>query len=237
MKDFPIPVVAFGTGSQSVEDEGLEFLPMPKAEPLATPVPPDDAAPEELTAAADVIEQLMESMRRHRPGKPGAPRFSLKAMPPGALRALNESLGQGEVSAVVGSGNGVPGWRVQETAFAGVWRVQREDGQGNLAEDILEADDMPGQSLQLDRNVLKNVSEIRSAAQSLKETAALSDAAPMLDHRGQPRHQPVIEAGNFFGGFVFELAQVHPDFQDRKIRPNVRTTKCLNFSEIHDSCA
>jgi hydrogenase-1 operon protein HyaF len=47
------------------------------------------------------------------------------------------------VSAVVGSGNGGPGWRVQETAFAGVWRVQREDGRGGLAEDILEADDIP----------------------------------------------------------------------------------------------
>jgi hydrogenase-1 operon protein HyaF len=143
MKDFPIPVVSFGAGTQPVEDEGLEFLPMPKAEPLTTPIPPDDAAPEELTAAADVIEQLMESMRRHTPGKPGAPRLSLKAMPPGALRALNESLGQGEVSAVVRSGNGVPGWSVQETAFAGVWRVQREDGHGQLVEDVLEADDIP----------------------------------------------------------------------------------------------
>ncbi|EFK95633.1 Hydrogenase expression/formation protein, partial [sediment metagenome] len=87
--------------------------------------------------------QLMEGMRGHRPGAPGAPRFSLRSMPAGALRALNESLGQGEVSAVVGSGNGVPGWHVQETAFAGVWRVQRDDGRGGLAEDILEADDMP----------------------------------------------------------------------------------------------
>ncbi len=141
MKDFPIPVVA-GPGSQP-QDEELAFLPMPKAEPLVTPVPPGDAAPAELAAAADVIEQLMESMRRHLPGRPGAPRFSLKAMAPGALRALNESLGQGEVSAVVGPGNGTPGWRVQETAFAGVWRVQRDDGLGQLLDDILEADDMP----------------------------------------------------------------------------------------------
>jgi hydrogenase-1 operon protein HyaF len=144
MKDFPLPVVAFGAGSQPAEDEGLAFLPMPKAEPLCTPIPPADAAPAELSAAADVIEQLMESMRGHRPGGRGAPRLSLKGMSPGALRALNESLGQGEVSAVVGSGNGVPGWRIQETAFAGVWRVQRDDGLGNLAEDILEADDIPG---------------------------------------------------------------------------------------------
>jgi hydrogenase-1 operon protein HyaF len=88
------------------------------------------------------VEQLLEAMRRHRPGDPGAPRFSLKAMAPGALRALNESLGQGEVSAVVSAGNdGV--WRIQETAFAGVWRSQREDLRGGVVEDVLEADDMP----------------------------------------------------------------------------------------------
>jgi hydrogenase-1 operon protein HyaF len=143
MKPFPLPLVATGPGAHPREDEGLAFMEMPKAEPLATPLPPEDAAPGELMAAADVVEQLIESMERHRPGEVGAPRFSLKAMERGALRALNESLGQGEVSAVVGSGNGVPGWRVQETAFAGVWRVQREDGRGELAEDILEADDMP----------------------------------------------------------------------------------------------
>ena len=143
MKSFPIPVFATGPGSQPLEDEGLAFMPMPRAEPLVTPIPPEDAAPDEMSAAADVVEQLLESLQGFRPGNGAAPRFSLKAMAPGALRALNESLGQGEVSAVVGSGNGAHGWHVQETAFAGVWRVQREDGRGGLAEDILEADDMP----------------------------------------------------------------------------------------------
>ena len=69
-----------------------------------------------------------------------------------------------------------------------------------------EADDLSGQSLQLNRNVLKNMSQISSASHSLKEAAAFSDAATMLNHRGQPSHQPVIETGNLFGGFVFELA-------------------------------
>jgi len=142
MKPFPIPVTAFGAGTQPAEDLELEFLEMPKAEPLCTPIPPENAAAEELAAAADVVEQLLEAMRGHRPGDPGAPRFSLKAMAPGALRTLNESLGHGEVSAVVASGNdGV--WRIQETAFAGVWRSQREDARGGIVEDVLEADDMP----------------------------------------------------------------------------------------------
>jgi hydrogenase-1 operon protein HyaF len=144
MKDFPIPVVAFGLGPQGAQDEGLAFLPMPKAEPLLPPIPPDNASQGELLAAADVVEQLLEAMARHTPGEPDPPRFSLRSMAPGALRALNESLGHGEVSALVAGTRGAPGWLIQETAFAGVWRVQREDRVGGLAEDILEAGDMPG---------------------------------------------------------------------------------------------
>lgn len=142
MKPFPIPVTAFGAGSQPAEDVDLEFLEMPKAEPLRTPLPPEDAAAEELAAAADVVEQLLEAMGRYRPGADNPPRFSLKAMAPGALRALNESLGQGEVSAVVSLANDGR-WRIQETAFAGVWRSQREDSRGAVLEDVLEAGDMP----------------------------------------------------------------------------------------------
>lgn len=142
MKDFPIPLVSRAAGPQS-PDDGLEFLPMPKAEPLATPIPPENLPAEDVAAAADVVAQLVGAMRRTPHGNGNAPRFSLKAMAPGALRALNESLGQGEVSALVAAGNGAPGWRIQETAFAGVWRVLREDGRGQRLDDLLEAGDMP----------------------------------------------------------------------------------------------
>jgi hydrogenase-1 operon protein HyaF len=141
MKDFPIPVVAFGPGSQPV-DEGFDYFPMPRVEPLARAIPPEDAAADDRAAAADVVAQLIESMDRHRQGGE-VPRFSLKAMAPGALRTLNESLGEGEVSAKIASTRGSPGWRVQETAFAGVWRVLREDARGQRLEDLLEAADMP----------------------------------------------------------------------------------------------
>lgn len=143
MKPFPLPLVAVQPGMQPLENVPPEFMPMPRAEPLVTPIPPDDAAPGELGAAADVIEQLIESLDDFRSGRSGAPRFSLRAMDPGVLRTLNESLGQGEVSVRVGSGNGAAGWRIQETAFAGVWRVQRDGAAGRLSEDLLEAGAMP----------------------------------------------------------------------------------------------
>jgi hydrogenase-1 operon protein HyaF len=141
MKPFPVPLVPAAPAPDL--DGSFAFLPMPKAEPLMTPIPPEDAARSDLAAAADVVEQLLESLARVRLGVAVAPRLSLEAMAPGALRVLNESLGQGEVSARVETGHGGGGWSVQETAFAGVWRVQRDDGRGGLAEDVLEADDMP----------------------------------------------------------------------------------------------
>lgn len=142
MREFPIPLVTVGADPRPVQDAELDYMPMPGAEPLRTPIPPGDAAPTELAAAAAVVEQLLEAMARHRPGGREAPRFSLKAMAPGPLRALNESLGQGEVSAIVHANAGAP-WRVQETAFAGVWRVRREDERGQAIEEVLEAGDMP----------------------------------------------------------------------------------------------
>jgi hydrogenase-1 operon protein HyaF len=141
--DFPVRVVAAGPGSQPAQD-GFDYLPMPGAEPLRTPIPPADVAAEDLAAAADLVEQLLAKMRLHHPGNgTPPPRFSLKGMAPGALRALNESLGQGEVSARIESPHGGAGWRIQESAFAGVWRVLLEDARGHRIEDLLEAGDMP----------------------------------------------------------------------------------------------
>src|SRR5947209_1273069 len=141
MKPFPIPVVAFGPGSQPDEPD-FSYLPMPATEPLAAPRPPEDASRADMAAAAAVIEQLLEGMDGHLRGRARAPRFSLSGMAPSARRVLNESLGEGEVSAVVAA-NGHRAWRVQETAFAGVWRLQQDDGLGDIGEDLLESDEMP----------------------------------------------------------------------------------------------
>lgn len=185
MRDFPIPVVAHGSDAQPVQDLELDYMPMPGAEPLRTPIPPEGAAPADLAAAAAVVEQLLEAMGRHRPGEPGAPSFSLKAMSPGGLYALNDSLGQGEVSAIVNGSDGTAPWLVQETAFAGVWRIRR-DGAHGPREDILEAGDMPA--------VLKDAAAKLPAARL--DPAALPEGvmnAPAiveeLRHHAQ-RHKP-----------------------------------------------
>ena len=180
--DFPIPVVAFGAGSQPVDEE-LEYVRMPGAEPLRTPVPPEDAAADDMAVAADLVERLIEAMRRHHPGNgTPPPRFSLKGIAPGALSALNESLGQGEVSAKVDAPAGGSGWRIQETAFPGVWRVVRENARGHLVEDLLEAGDVPAavkeatapaSGARLEPDVLPpNVVNARSIVEELRHHAA-----------------------------------------------------------------
>ena len=116
---------------------------MPRADPLRTPPPPESASACDLAAAADVVEQLLEAMARHGTGSSDAPSFSLMAMSSPALAALNDSLGQGEVSAIVKAANGGPAWRVQESAFPGVWRVRREGASGAILADILEAGEVP----------------------------------------------------------------------------------------------
>ena len=71
MKDFPDPrrrlrrrLAAAGRTSSSTTCR------CPGPSPCARPIPPEDAAPTDLAAAAAVVEQLLESMKRHRPGEP-----------------------------------------------------------------------------------------------------------------------------------------------------------------------
>jgi hydrogenase-1 operon protein HyaF len=184
MKAFPIPVVGLGADS-APQDADFDYLRMPGAEPLRNPIPPENAEPNELQAAAAVVEQLLEAMQRHVPGRDDTPCFSLKAMEAGALRTLNESLGQGEVSAIVRSNGSAP-WLVQETAFAGVWRVRREDARGTVFEDLLEAGRMP-------RVVSEALEQVPGARLDVRQLPAGVMNAPAiveeLRHHAQ-RHRP-----------------------------------------------
>ena len=143
MKPINIPVLAIGPRSQPAKELELDYLPMPTAETFRMPLPPESAALGDMAASADAVEILIEAMRGYRFGDRNYPRFSLAGMRESARRVLNESLGQGEVSAIVRNGNGGSAWHIQETAFAGVWRVQRDGADGKLAEDWVEACEMP----------------------------------------------------------------------------------------------
>jgi hydrogenase-1 operon protein HyaF len=124
MKDFPIPVVAIGIGPGSQPDEEtLAYLPMPQGmQTFRAPVlpEPEDVADRRLAhrALRDALTQL-DRVRRDG-GNLGV---DLTGLPAADLRLVNQVLGEGEVSAVVQGGDAGCVLRVQESVFAGVWRV------------------------------------------------------------------------------------------------------------------
>ncbi len=134
MRDFPIPVVAFGAGSQP-EEEGVDYLPMPQEmETLAQPNFNLEADPEILSAACDVIESLRNAMQAS-----SSAVIELQGLPPKVVELINQAMGHGEVSVLVREPRDL---HIQETVFAGVWRVQ-EVANGIVLRDALHACAMP----------------------------------------------------------------------------------------------
>lgn len=162
MKDFPIPVVAalVGPGSQP-EDEVLDYLPMPQG--MHTFCAPPLPEPEEVSSCHQAHHALhaalaaLDTVRRG-PGHAAAgitattaatttAQVSLLGLPAADLALVNQVLGEGEVSAVVqpgpdAAGHGGITWRVQESVFAGVWRVVGSQ-HGQVVHDALELGAVP----------------------------------------------------------------------------------------------
>ena len=144
MKDFPIPVVSsfVGPGSQ-VEDEALEYMPMPQGMETfhAPPLPePEEFAGRE--AAHRALREALAQLDRVRHGA-GNLGVDLGGLSPADLKLVNQVLGEGEVSAIVrDEGDGRYELRVQESVFAGVWRVVCTVG-GAVTSDTIELGAIP----------------------------------------------------------------------------------------------
>ncbi len=129
MKPFPVPIRVAGPGSH-VEEEALQYLEMPRVPATA------DAA--DAAAARMLLTGLLERMER---GAEGAmPRLDLAGIAKGPLAVVNQMLGEGEVSVRV---DGARTFRIQESVFAGVWRVCELGTDGALAHDWVEASPLP----------------------------------------------------------------------------------------------
>ncbi len=140
MKPFPIPVVPIGPGSQPEEDEALNVLEMPRdMDVFQRPSYDAIAGTGRAAEASEVLRELREAMLAAEFGRTPV-RLDLLGRDPELVRAVNEALAEGEVSIAVSGPNAV---RVQETAFAGVWRVVRVDEEGTLVEDAIEACAIP----------------------------------------------------------------------------------------------
>lgn len=136
MNPFPIPVVAVGPGSQGID--APEYLPLPKMATFSAPRLPDHADPEAVGAAADMLAAFLACLERL--GFAGGAELDLLELRPSVREVISESLGFGEVSAFTTKPEQ---WRVQETAFAGLWRVLQVGEGGRALVDRLEAGPIP----------------------------------------------------------------------------------------------
>jgi hydrogenase-1 operon protein HyaF len=145
---FPIPVVAaLGPGSQPPEEEVPDLLAMPRD--MATYNAPPLPEPEELRGhdqALAVLRQAQAALAAWQPGQ-AAQVIDLGGLAEPERRLLNQVLGEGEVAAQVqGATPGQPAVQVhvqvQESVFAGVWRVLHHTADG-LLRDTLEVGPIP----------------------------------------------------------------------------------------------
>ncbi len=135
---FPVPVVAaLGPGSQ--EDEAPDYLPLPQG--MTTYQPPPLPEPEELRDHAGCLAVLREALAALRAPDAAmrSTRIDLRSLDESDRTLLNQVLGEGEVAAQL---LGDPGLQVQESVFAGLWRVLRTEG-GQVVGDSLEVGTVP----------------------------------------------------------------------------------------------
>jgi hydrogenase-1 operon protein HyaF len=135
-RPFPIPVVAaIGPGSQP-EDETLDYIAMPRG--MSTYQAPRLPEPEELAGhegAVALLGRVLQAVQSAVAGQTPAP-ISLAGMLLADLNLVNQVLGEGEVSAQVLAEPGQAKLEVQESVFAGVWRVLQIDPDGRVHDSI-----------------------------------------------------------------------------------------------------
>jgi hydrogenase-1 operon protein HyaF len=141
MKPFPIPVVPVGPGSQLDESESPDYLAMPSGmNTFQAPRLPEAATAADIGRAVEILESLLAVMRAQSIDAPRPASAVLDGESAGVREVLTQSLGFGEVSAFTLAPSRV---RVQETAFAALWRVLEEGEGGGIVADRLETSAVP----------------------------------------------------------------------------------------------
>ncbi|CAD5375021.1 Hydrogenase expression/formation protein HoxQ [Rubrivivax sp. A210] len=137
MTPFPIPIRSL----MPAPEDGVEFMPMPREmSTFEMPAVPEPGPGRDLAGAHDVLQVFLGHFRHWLDHGGEAPALDLAGLAAPALKVLNETLGEGEVAALVDAGHEV---RVQETVFSGVWREQHFAADGALLHDYLLAAPIP----------------------------------------------------------------------------------------------
>ena len=117
--------------------DAVEYMPMPREmNTFAMPSLPEPGPDMDVAGARDVLEVFLGHVDTWLADGGEAPALDLARLPATTLRVLNETLGEGEVSALVEAEHEI---RVQETVFSGVWRQQHLRGTHLLHDYLLAA--------------------------------------------------------------------------------------------------
>jgi len=121
-------------------EDSVEYMPMPREmSTFEMPQLPEPGPGNDVAGARDVLDSFVSYFDAWLAGG-DLPALELLGLAPDTLRVLNETLGEGEVSAIVDAGHEV---RIQETVFSGVWREQHFHSTGALLHDYLLAAPIP----------------------------------------------------------------------------------------------
>jgi hydrogenase-1 operon protein HyaF len=140
MKD-GLMVLALGPGSQSAGEDGigLDCMRLPDGMTTYTaPALPDLGEAPAVGPALVLLDRVCTALRDWRPGGSCEDVFDLMRLDAVNRTFIDQVLGEGEVS--IAAGESV---RVQESVLAGVWRVQKRDGAGNICADGIEIGPLP----------------------------------------------------------------------------------------------
>jgi hydrogenase-1 operon protein HyaF len=155
--------------------------------PFAMPSVPESASSDGLAGARDLLAAFhAEFVSALREGH--VPRADLLGVPEPVLKVVNEVLGEGEVAIQVG---GEVACRIQESVFAGVWRVCAIDAQGRLAADWLEASPVPDVALAAARAAAaERLLPVEVPAGAMNSPALIAELSQQLATRapGAPTH-------------------------------------------------
>jgi hydrogenase-1 operon protein HyaF len=120
--------------------DAVEYMPMPREmNTFEMPRLPEPGPDSDVAGARAVLAHFLSGMDSWLADGGALPALDLAGLPAEQLRVLNETLGEGEVSAIVDAGHEV---RVQESVFSGVWRQQHLRG-SHLLHDFLLAAPIP----------------------------------------------------------------------------------------------
>jgi hydrogenase-1 operon protein HyaF len=148
MRKFPLPVVGIGPGSQGAGVGPPQVLDMPKEmDTFRMPPLPEPGVARTAGAALAAMRWLHEAARGWTPGSAN-PRFDAGALAASDLEVVDQILGKGEVAILIGSEQGL---RIQESVFAGVWRIRSQRADGAIEQDAIEVGPVPQAALDMAR--------------------------------------------------------------------------------------